>query len=158
MPARLQAKRLGTDIHRVYLVIAIWTLLIWMCYPICWGVSEGGNVIAPDSEAVFYGILDLCAKPFFSIAMIYGHWKIDPERLGVGFRDHEDEGMVGGSKAESQGSSGPVTAEHGHGHGHRHRHGGRGECNNTTQAASMTAAGNDHGHSPRAARENTPLE
>lgn len=34
-------------------------LLVWLLYPICWGLSEGGNVIQPDSEAVFYGILDL---------------------------------------------------------------------------------------------------
>uniref|UniRef100_A0A060TI52 ARAD1D36212p n=1 Tax=Blastobotrys adeninivorans TaxID=409370 RepID=A0A060TI52_BLAAD len=30
-----------------------------LLYPICWGLSEGGNAIAVDSEAVFYGILDL---------------------------------------------------------------------------------------------------
>ncbi|RLV93146.1 30 kDa heat shock protein [Spathaspora sp. JA1] len=33
--------------------------LVWVLYPICWGLSEGGNRIQPDSEAVFYGILDL---------------------------------------------------------------------------------------------------
>lgn len=33
--------------------------IIWILYPIAWGLSEGGNVIQPDSEAVFYGVLDL---------------------------------------------------------------------------------------------------
>ncbi|RCK56175.1 heat shock protein [Candida viswanathii] len=33
--------------------------VVWILYPICWALSEGGNVIQPDSEAVFYGILDL---------------------------------------------------------------------------------------------------
>lgn len=33
--------------------------IVWILYPVCWGLSEGGNVIQPDSEAVFYGILDL---------------------------------------------------------------------------------------------------
>ncbi|KAG7194808.1 uncharacterized protein KQ657_004489 [Scheffersomyces spartinae] len=34
-------------------------MLVWLLYPVCWGLSEGGNVIKPTSEAVFYGILDL---------------------------------------------------------------------------------------------------
>ncbi|CCD25470.1 opsin family protein NDAI_0F01510 [Naumovozyma dairenensis CBS 421] len=33
--------------------------IVWL-YFICWGVSEGGNKIQPDSEAVFFGILDVC--------------------------------------------------------------------------------------------------
>ncbi|KAK6197478.1 plasma membrane heat shock protein [Scheffersomyces amazonensis] len=34
-------------------------LIVWILYPIAWGLSEGGNYIQPDSESVFYGILDL---------------------------------------------------------------------------------------------------
>merc|ERR1711964_863928 len=45
---RKHARALGSDVYRVYMG---------------WGVCEGGNVIAPDSEAVFYGILDLPAWP-----------------------------------------------------------------------------------------------
>lgn len=39
--------------------LIIFAIVVWVLYPICWGLSEGGNVIQPDSEAVFYGILDL---------------------------------------------------------------------------------------------------
>lgn len=39
--------------------LVFFQLIVWMLYPICWGLSEGGNVIQPDSEAVFYGILDV---------------------------------------------------------------------------------------------------
>lgn len=39
-------------------------ILVWMLYPLCWALSEGGNVLQPDSEAVFYGILDLCTFCF----------------------------------------------------------------------------------------------
>ena len=38
--------------------------VVWILYPVCWGLSEGGNVIQPDSEAVFYGILDLITFSF----------------------------------------------------------------------------------------------
>merc|ERR1712098_421221 len=65
---RKHARALGSDVYRVYMA---------------WGVCEGGNVIAPDSEAVFYGILDFLAKPIFSILLILGHWSISPERMGL---------------------------------------------------------------------------
>ena len=58
------------------------TVFLWFLYPIAWGLSEGGNVIAPDSEAVFYGVLDLFAKPVFGALLIWGHRGIDPGRLG----------------------------------------------------------------------------
>lgn len=81
--ARRNALALGADVHRVFLMCGVLTLGVWMCYPIAWGVAEGGNVIAPDSEGIFYGILDLLAKPVFSAALIFGHWNIDPARLGL---------------------------------------------------------------------------
>ena len=46
-------------------------------------MCEGGNVIAPDSEAVFYGILDFLAKPCFGALLIWGHRNIDPADLGM---------------------------------------------------------------------------
>lgn len=52
-------------------------------YPVSWGLCEGGNVITPDDEAVFYGCLDFCAKPIFSILLLWGHWNIEPSRLGL---------------------------------------------------------------------------
>ena len=64
--ARKHANALGPDVHRVFVTCSVLTLVIWLCYPIAWGVAEGGNVIAPGSEAVFYGVLDLCAKPVSS--------------------------------------------------------------------------------------------
>jgi len=88
---RKYAKHLGSDIHRAYMFCGVLTMLVWMCYPIAWGVCEGGNIIAPDSEAVFYGILDLVAKPIFSIALLVFHRSIDPARLGLKFRDYDDD-------------------------------------------------------------------
>lgn len=40
-------------------LVILFQLIIWILYPINWGVSEGGNKIQPDSEAVFTGILDV---------------------------------------------------------------------------------------------------
>lgn len=71
------------------------TAFVWICYPIAWGLCEGGNVIAPDSEAVFYGVLDFIAKPVFSALLIWSHRNIDPAQLGLRIRDYSDDPTVG---------------------------------------------------------------
>ena len=76
------AKALGSDIHRTFLLCGVWTLSLWFLYPVAWGLCEGGNVISPDSEAAFYGVLDVLAKPGFGALLIWGHRGIDPARLG----------------------------------------------------------------------------
>ncbi|CDF88585.1 BN860_13718g1_1 [Zygosaccharomyces bailii CLIB 213] len=59
-------------------VLLFVNLIVWL-YFICWGLSEGGNRIQPDSEAIFYGILDLCVfaiYPSFLVFLIgqFGNW------------------------------------------------------------------------------------
>lgn len=61
-----------------------------MLYPVCWGISEGGNVIAPDSEFIFYGILDCCLIPVTCALFLALHWRIDPLRLGLYMRNCND--------------------------------------------------------------------
>ena len=48
---RKYARHLGSDVSRAYILPATILLLSWICYPIAWGVSEGGNVIAPVSTS-----------------------------------------------------------------------------------------------------------
>lgn len=60
---------------------------VGLIYPIIFGVAEGGNVIAPDSEAVSYGVLDLASKFVFAVVLLWGHRNIDIERLGIHIRD-----------------------------------------------------------------------
>ncbi len=96
--ARKHAAALGADVSRAYLTCGVWTIFLWFLYPIAWGLSEGGNVISPDSEAVFYGILDILAKPVFGALLLWGHRNIDPARLGLHIRDYdEDPAIVGGA-------------------------------------------------------------
>lgn len=79
---RKHAAHIGSDVGRTYLIVGGWTTFLWFLYPIAWGLSEGGNVIAPDSEAVFYGVLDIMAKPVFGALLLWGHRNIEPGRLG----------------------------------------------------------------------------
>jgi len=88
--AKAHALAIGPVVHRTFLLCGVWTMFLWFIYPIAWGLSEGGNVIAPDSEAVFYGILDILAKPVFGALLLFGHRNIDPASLGLVIRDYDD--------------------------------------------------------------------
>lgn len=93
------------------MICILYQLILWICYPICWGVSEGGNIIAPDSEAVYYGILDILAVPFFSILVLLLTRKLDLGLLGLRSRDYDDEYVVRGEKHavhHHNGAGGPM--------------------------------------------------
>lgn len=108
--ARIHANHLGKDVGRVFLMCGSLTTILWIVYPIAWGVAEGGNIIAPDSEAVFYGILDLLAKPVFGALLIFGHRNIDPSRLGLRIRDYdEDPAVIGGAVGHEKRTGNGVT-------------------------------------------------
>lgn len=103
--ARKHAAVIGSDVSRVFMRCGVLTTFLWFLYPIAWGLSEGGNVIAPDSEAVFYGVLDIFAKPIFGVLLILGHKNIDPARLGLAIRDYDDPN----EKASYGGNQGVTT-------------------------------------------------
>jgi len=92
---------MGKDVGRAFLYCGSLTAFLWMLYPIAWGLCEGGNVISPDSEAVFYGILDLLAKPVFGALLIWGHRGIDPARLGLHIRDYTENDAIVNDKPRS---------------------------------------------------------
>lgn len=85
--ARAHAQALGPKVYKTYMICGVWTIGLWTLYPIAWGLCEGGNVISPDSEAVFYGILDVLAKPGFGALLLWGHRNIDMADLGLHIND-----------------------------------------------------------------------
>lgn len=90
---RTYARAIGSDVNKVYTICGVWTIGLWFLYPIAWGLCEGGNVISSDSEAIFYGILDVLAKPTFGALLIWGHRNIDLERLGFTLRTPHETGL-----------------------------------------------------------------
>ncbi|KAM7195898.1 hypothetical protein V8F20_007263, partial [Naviculisporaceae sp. PSN 640] len=68
----------GGPVYKTYLSAAAMLVIPWLLYPVAWGLSEGGNVIHPDSEAIFYGILDIISKVGFGAVLLYGRRKIGP--------------------------------------------------------------------------------
>ena len=53
---RAGASRVG--VSRDYFILAGWLNLLWLLYPIAWGLSDGGNKISLTSSFVFFGVLD----------------------------------------------------------------------------------------------------
>ena len=81
------ARAIGGNIAKLYYVLAPSIFVLWILYPISWGVSEAGNVIQPDSEQIFYGILDLLSKPILGAVLLAGHSKIDLSQLDLKLYD-----------------------------------------------------------------------
>jgi len=105
--ARKHANVMGRDVGKAFLYCGSLTTFLWILYPVAWGLCEGGNLISPDSEAVFYGILDLLAKPVFGALLIWGHRGIDPARLGLYIHDYsEKDTVVDGSHKREDGANG----------------------------------------------------
>lgn len=114
--SRRNAAALGSDVGRAFLMCGSLTMFLWILYPVAWGVCEGGNIISPNSEAVFYGILDLLAKPVFGALLIFGHRNIEPARLGLRIRDYaEDPSVKGDLHGEKHANGNNGTATNGHG-------------------------------------------
>lgn len=44
------SRRLGSRFGRAFLAASLLLAIIWPMYPICWGLSEGGNVIGVSAE------------------------------------------------------------------------------------------------------------
>lgn len=106
---RQYAKALGPKHGKVYNTCAFLTLFLWFLYPIAWGLSEGGNVIHPDSEGIFYGILDIFSKVVFGALLLNGHKTITSHEMGLHIREpselpyhhrekvHTEPGVVNGT-------------------------------------------------------------
>ncbi|KAF2773887.1 family A G protein-coupled receptor-like protein [Teratosphaeria nubilosa] len=108
--ARKHANAMGKDVGRAFLYCGSLTAFLWTLYPVAWGLCEGGNVISPDSEAIFYGILDLLAKPVFGALLIWGHRGIDPARLGLHIHDYDEkDAQFSGKRGGLNGSNGTAA-------------------------------------------------
>lgn len=82
-PARRSAYAISKDAGKAYIGSTAVLLLLWLLYPVAWGLADGGNVITPDSEMVFYGVLDVLAKPGFILLHLFALSRTNYEALGL---------------------------------------------------------------------------
>lgn len=107
--ARRHAARYGAEVSRCFTLCGSLTTFLWILYPIAWGLCEGGNVISPDSEAIFYGILDFIAKPIFGALLIWGHRNIDPASIGMAIKSYDNDVVVREKRAPNAPLDGPAN-------------------------------------------------
>ena len=63
-----------------------------MLYPIAWGCSEGGNVISPTGEMIWYGILDILSGPVFLFLFLWELRSVDYSAFGLHSGKYTDHG------------------------------------------------------------------
>lgn len=80
-PALSSSTALGPEFRKAYMASAFFLSFVWLFYPIAWGLCDGGNVIGADGEMIFYGILDVIAKPVFTVFHIFQLSKVDYTKL-----------------------------------------------------------------------------
>lgn len=106
--ARRHASRYGSEVSKCFTYCGSLTTFLWILYPVAWGLCEGGNVISPDSEAIFYGVLDFIAKPIFGALLIWGHRNIDPASIGMAIKDYDGDAIVYEKRAPHNGINAPL--------------------------------------------------
>lgn len=82
------ATRLYVDASKTFTLLAGWELFLMLLYPIAWAVSEGANVIHPDSEQAFYCTLDVLSQGIFAVLLVVLTRKHDTDALGLTFGDY----------------------------------------------------------------------
>jgi bacteriorhodopsin len=85
---------ISPSVNRTYLIGACWIVSLWYLYPVCWGLSDGGNVIGSDGEMIFYGVLDLLTKPIWGAFILFSHRSIDIDTIGHAIRSYDEEIVI----------------------------------------------------------------
>jgi bacteriorhodopsin len=80
------AKRVA--VGRDYTALAGWLNLLWLLYPIAFGLSDGGNKITVTSGFVFFGVLDVLMIPLLAFATIGLATKWDFGKLNLYFTQY----------------------------------------------------------------------
>ena len=126
-PARTSSAALGSEFKKAFTGSAIILSFLWLLYPIAWGLADGGNVISPDSEMVFYGILDVLAKPVFCFFHLFMLSRCDLSNLR----------LTSGKYTVSNGTNGYDSEKHSH---HGRRSGSTAVASDTTGPSSFPKA------------------
>ncbi|EPQ55272.1 family A G protein-coupled receptor-like protein [Gloeophyllum trabeum ATCC 11539] len=99
----------AAPVRSTYMAGSGWFSFLLLLYPVCWGLSEGGNVITVTSEMIFYGILDLFAGPFFLFFHLWRLRAVDYAAFGLSSGKPTDYYRFSGDGAGMRGTGAPVT-------------------------------------------------
>lgn len=66
-----------------YLFLGGWLVCLWLIYPICWGLTDGGKYLSVTSSFIWFGIEDCLVQP--GTALVVG--QCFSPNLAEGFRE-----------------------------------------------------------------------
>ncbi|CDO68344.1 hypothetical protein BN946_scf184799.g71 [Trametes cinnabarina] len=89
----------GGVVRSGYIRSAAYLSFFLLLYPIGWGVSEGGNVISPTGEMIWYGILDIFLGPIFLFIFLWGLRSVDYGAFGLASGKYTDPAYGNGAGA-----------------------------------------------------------
>ncbi|KAI0472304.1 heat shock protein 30 [Xylaria cf. heliscus] len=81
--ATSSAKRLG--VSGDHTLLSGWVNLLWLLYPIAFGLTDGGNRIGVTPGFIFFGVLDVLFIPVLSFAFIFLARRWDYGQLNLAF-------------------------------------------------------------------------
>jgi bacteriorhodopsin len=75
-------------IGRDYRILSCWVNLLWLLYPVAFGLSDGGNVIGVTGGFIFFGVLDMLLLPMTSVGFLLLSRKWDFAKLQLDFSEY----------------------------------------------------------------------
>ncbi|KAK9319017.1 hypothetical protein V1517DRAFT_342115 [Lipomyces orientalis] len=87
-------------VGRDYITLAGWLNLLWLLYPVAFGLSDGGNRIGVTSTFIFFGILDVLMVPLLSFAFLILARNWDFGKLNIAFSEYRGARQGGTSLKE----------------------------------------------------------
>ncbi|KAJ3549978.1 hypothetical protein NM208_g234 [Fusarium decemcellulare] len=74
-------------IGRDYRLLSGWLNLLWLLYPVAFGLSDGSHKIGVTAGFVFFGVLDVLMVPVLAFAFLFLSRKWDWDKLNLAFSD-----------------------------------------------------------------------
>ncbi|KAI4864680.1 hypothetical protein F4820DRAFT_448844 [Hypoxylon rubiginosum] len=67
------------DVSRDYMILAGWANLLWLLYPVAFGLSDGSSTIGVTGGSIFFGVLDVLLVPVVG----FGESRFNPHATAV---------------------------------------------------------------------------
>eukprot|EP01117_Protostelium_nocturnum_P010864 TRINITY_DN391_c0_g1_i1.p1 TRINITY_DN391_c0_g1~~TRINITY_DN391_c0_g1_i1.p1 ORF type:complete len:304 (-),score=61.08 TRINITY_DN391_c0_g1_i1:138-1049(-) len=64
-------KYLNQHTRKPYTILSWYLIIVWMVYPIAWGLTDGGYIISVDYQHLWFAILDVIAKCIFGAVTLF---------------------------------------------------------------------------------------
>jgi bacteriorhodopsin len=67
------AKTHSVRVYRLYLSLALYTLVLWLSYPIIWSLSQATNILDESGEILACAVVDILSKAVFGFWILFKH-------------------------------------------------------------------------------------